>query len=122
MALAACLASALATGCGSSPGTGSGGDGGGVVLDGSVIVVAGNVTCPGISSFSIEPAELAIGQPAQLAIQTVGSTPTGIQWSAEPATVGTFSRPTSGARPRACVPSHKKRKGAGFPAPSRSPN
>ena len=73
-----------------------------VVLDGSVIVVAGNVTCPGISSFSIEPAELAIGQPAQLAIQTVGSTPTGIQWSAEPATVGTFSSPTSASGTFVC--------------------
>jgi hypothetical protein len=96
------LAFALAAGCGSGPGTGSNGDAGVVDVDGSVIAVTGSGSCPGISSFSVDPAELAIGQPAQVAIETVGSTPTGIQWTASPASLGMFSSPTSASGTFVC--------------------
>jgi hypothetical protein len=73
------------------------------VVTGSVHVDAGVVVvgqparqCPGISSFSISPAEiLATGQTAQLNVATVGPAPTSIQWTVSGGSGGNFSSPTA---------------------------
>ncbi len=58
--------------------------------------------CPGISSFSINPAEVLLGQPAALSISTIGPTPA-ITWSVtgvSPTTAGgTFSPSANVASP-----------------------
>jgi hypothetical protein len=71
---------------------GEGGAGyGSVDIDASIVLLAeAPVSCPGISSFSIAPAEVPMGQPASLAIEIVGPLAT-IQWTVEPATGGQFS-------------------------------
>ena len=70
-----------------------------VTLDAST---AAATQCPGISSFSINPAEVLLGQPAQLGLSTVGPTPV-ITWSVtgvSPTTAGgTFSPSANVANP-----------------------
>jgi hypothetical protein len=53
--------------------------------------------CPGITSFTVNPAEQSVGSPVQLGLATTGPTPV-IAWSVTPATGGTFSS-TSSATP-----------------------
>lgn len=66
-----------------------------VSVDASVAVVyQPPVSCPGVSSFSISPAEVQLGQPAYLGVATVGPTPT-IEWSVLPASGGRFSNARS---------------------------
>jgi hypothetical protein len=62
-----------------------------VSVDASIATVhQAPVACPGISSFSISPAEVQLGQPAYLSVATVGPIPT-INWSVDPASGGRFS-------------------------------
>jgi hypothetical protein len=70
---------------------------GSVHVDAGVNVVAqGARTCPGISSFSISPAEiLATGQTAQLNVATIGPAPTSIQWTVSGGAGGGFSNPNA---------------------------
>ena len=91
------VAAALLAACGASHDDNScAGDdyqcnGGAVSVDASVAIVhPPPVSCPGISSFSISPAEVQLGQPAYLGVATVGPTPT-IEWSVIPASAGRFS-------------------------------
>jgi hypothetical protein len=72
-------------------------DTGSVAVDAGVVVVAqGAYQCPGISSFSISPAEiLASGQTAQLNVATVGPAPTSIQWTVSGGAGGGFSNPNA---------------------------
>jgi hypothetical protein len=72
-------------------------DTGSVAVDAGVVLVAqGAYQCPGISSFSISPAEiLATGQTAQLNVATVGPAPTSIQWTASGGAGGGFSNPNA---------------------------
>jgi hypothetical protein len=66
--------------------------GGSVELDAGVnLVTVPPYACPGISSFSISPADLQPGQLAQLGVATVGTTVTRIQWSARGGSGGQFS-------------------------------
>ena len=96
--IAAILGAALgAVGCGASEGIPAGDAGAKdgayrVFIDASVILVGGGqYACPGISAFSIDPAEVAIGQPAQLGIETIGPAPSTIEWTVSPASGGTLS-------------------------------
>src|SRR5260370_5885785 len=70
---------------------------GSVHVDAGVNVVAqGARSCPGISSFSISPAEiLATGQTAQLNVATIGPVPTSIQWTVSGGAGGGFSDPNA---------------------------
>lgn len=66
-----------------------------VSVDASIAFVRpGPISCPGISSFSINPAEVQLGQPAYLSVETVGPTAT-IEWSVTPGSGGRFSNPHS---------------------------
>jgi hypothetical protein len=53
------------------------------------LVTAGALACPGISGFSISPADITLNGTASLSLATVGPTPV-ITWSVSPATGGTF--------------------------------
>jgi hypothetical protein len=67
-----------------------------VFIDASVSLVRGVAyACPGISSFSIDPASVIEGQGAQLGIETVGPTPSTIEWTESPDAGGSFSSTTS---------------------------
>jgi hypothetical protein len=69
---------------------------GGIFVDASVVLVTREgYVCPGISSFSIDPAELSAGQTAQLGVTTIGPMPSSVQWTASPVLGGTFSSATS---------------------------
>jgi hypothetical protein len=69
---------------------------GGIFVDASVrLVTREGYVCPGIASFSIDPAELSAGQTSQLGVTTVGPMPSGVEWTASPASGGTFSSATS---------------------------
>jgi hypothetical protein len=61
-------------------------------LDASVATVTA-VSCPGISSFSMNPSELSVGDSSQLAVTVVWSDPQGwtVYWSQSGAGAGTFS-------------------------------
>ena len=66
-----------------------------IAVDASIeLVLQNGSSCPGISSFSANPASIAPGQSSLLAIATVGP-PASIQWTVSPASAGTFSSPTS---------------------------
>ena len=54
--------------------------------------------CPGISSFSITPAAVLVGQPAALSVSTIGPA-AAVTWSATPSTAGTFSPSATAASP-----------------------
>ncbi|HXX67151.1 MAG TPA: hypothetical protein VEK07_08215 [Polyangiaceae bacterium] len=105
MSVIAAVLFAASSGCGSAPpGTvinaspGSGAQdaaAGAIAVDASIDLVFQNgSSCPGISSFSIDPASIAPGQSSLLAIATVGP-PASIQWTVSPASAGMFSSPTS---------------------------
>jgi hypothetical protein len=71
------------------------------VTTGSLAVEAGvaetllpPIVCPGINSFTISPAEIAIGQQAALAISTIGPSAT-VAWSVSPPSGGTITNPTA---------------------------
>jgi hypothetical protein len=75
-----------------------------VEVDASVgLVVGPGVPCPGISSFSISPAEINPSQTAALSVQSVGPTPT-VTWSVSPAGGGTFGDPHAANTTFACLP------------------
>jgi hypothetical protein len=77
---------------------------GGIFVDASVMLVSREgYVCPGIASFSIDPAELSAGQTSQLGVTTVGPMPSGVQWTASPASGGTFSSATSLSPTFACA-------------------
>ena len=66
-----------------------------VEVDASVTLVPGGSTaCPGISSFSISPAEIGPGQPAALTLISTGPAAT-ITWSVTPAGGGAFGSTTA---------------------------
>jgi hypothetical protein len=97
-------AAALAAGCGGAEPTHESMDAGApkhdaslnVFIDASVTLVKGGAySCPGISSFSIDPASVIAGQAAQLGIETIGPTPSTIEWTASPDAGGAFSSATS---------------------------
>jgi hypothetical protein len=78
------------------------------VTTGSVAVEAGvsvvpdpPLQFPGINSFTISPAEVAVGQPSALGIATIGSL-TSINWSVSPSSGATIANPTS-AKPHVHV-------------------
>jgi hypothetical protein len=74
-----------------------------VSVDASIAVVhMPPVSCPGVSSFSINPAEVQLGQPASLAVATIGPTAT-IEWSVIPAAGGRFSDPHSASSVFQCA-------------------
>jgi hypothetical protein len=69
---------------------------GAIFVDASIMLVSREgYVCPGISSFSIDPAELSAGQTSQFGVTTVGPTPSRVQWTVSPAAGGTFSSATS---------------------------
>lgn len=57
--------------------------------------------CPGISSFAVSPGEVQIGQPAALAVQTVGPAAT-VNWSLSPATGAALASSTGAATTFTC--------------------
>jgi hypothetical protein len=64
---------------------------GSVAVDAGVTLDADpQMVCPAISSFSINPALLALGQPAAVSIETVGPDPA-IWWSVKPEFGGQFA-------------------------------
>lgn len=68
---------------------------GSVAVDAGVTLVnAPPYQCPGITSFSISPAEVALGQAAQLGLATTA--PSSVQWTVSPAGGGTFVNPADG--------------------------
>lgn len=84
---------------------------GSVEVDASVTVVqAPPPQCPGITSFSISPAEVVVGQPAQLGL--AATQPSAIQWTVNPPTGGTFVNPADGG-PGAQTPNAQFQCGAG---------
>jgi len=112
--IAAGLGTALVAGCGSSsetcPGdaapdvleTGVPEAAPDVVLTGAIFVDASvrlvsrdGYVCPGISSFSVNPGELAAGQTSQLGVTTIGPMPSVVQWTVTPSSGGSFSDATS---------------------------
>ncbi len=60
------------------------------------------VQCPGINSFSINPAEITLGQTSQLNVATTSPTPI-ITWSVSPAGGGSFSSVNSAAPTFQCT-------------------
>jgi hypothetical protein len=72
---------------------------GSVEIDAGVVYIVGDagqtITCPGISSFSISPAEINLSQSATLTLATVGAASPTITWSVSPAGGGTFGAPAS---------------------------
>jgi hypothetical protein len=68
---------------------------GSVEVDASVTrVTGGSAQCPGITSFSIDPAEQLSGASSQLNLSTTGPASV-ITWSVTPATGGSFSSPNA---------------------------
>lgn len=106
------LLSAASSACGSSPSSaavnaapGSAADAafGAIAVDASIDLVFENgSSCPGISSFSVNPASLAPGQSSELAIETVGPAAS-VQWTVSPASAGTFTSPTSAQTAFSCA-------------------
>jgi hypothetical protein len=76
---------------------------GSVEIDASVTQANTAVTCPGIRSFSISPAEINPSQTAALSLQTVGPTPL-VTWSVTPAGGGTFGDVNAANTTFACSP------------------
>jgi hypothetical protein len=98
MAIALCSSASAACGGGASvpPAPRPKSTEGAVAIDASVVLIEGEeYACPGISSFSINPASVLVGQPAQLGVKTVGPAPSGIEWIADPVSGGTLSSSTS---------------------------
>ncbi len=78
---------------------------GSVEVDASVTLVNGvPVSCPGISSFSISPAEINLSQTAALTLITTPPSGAAISWSVSPATGGTFGSSTAAITTFACAP------------------
>jgi hypothetical protein len=67
------------------------------------LVVAPQTACPGISAFSISPAEINPSQTASLAVQTIGPAAS-ITWSVSPAGGGTFGNASAANTTFACSP------------------
>jgi hypothetical protein len=68
---------------------------GSVAVDASVILVnQPPIVCPAIASFSVDPAELAVGQGAQLGV--AANAPSTVEWSVTPPTGGSFVNPVDG--------------------------
>jgi hypothetical protein len=108
MAIVLCSSASVACGGGASipPAPGHKSTEGAVAIDASVVLVEGEeYACPGISSFSINPASVLVGQPAQLGVKTVGPAPSGIEWTASPASGGTLSSTTSATPTFLCAQS-----------------
>jgi hypothetical protein len=100
MVLAVAMAGALCSGCGSAAPVQELDAGRPAetiaFIDASVTLVRGGAySCPGISSFSINPASVIEGQAAQLGIETIGPTPSTIEWTESPDAGGSFSSTTS---------------------------
>ncbi len=77
---------------------------GSVGLDAGVnLVTLPPYACPGISSFSISPADLQPGQLAQLGVANVGATVTRIQWSERGGSGGQFSDPNAASPTFRCL-------------------
>ncbi len=74
-----------------------------VEIDASVTQANTAVTCPGISSFSISPAEINPSQTAALSLQAVGPTSI-VTWSVSPAGGGTFGNVNATNTTFACSP------------------
>ena len=75
---------------------------GSVEVDASITLVTGQgPQCPGIESLSVNPAEVTVGQPAQLGVLTTSAST--LQWSASPGDGGTFVNPADGG-PGATLP------------------
>src|SRR5277367_658727 len=94
--ISAAFGAALIAGCGGEPFTSDPPDAeadgtGAVAVEAGLLLIEGPYTCPGIASFSINPASLAPQQAAQLEAITVGPTPSLVQWTANPVTGGNFS-------------------------------
>jgi hypothetical protein len=74
---------------------------GSLFVDASVVLVdgGGGVFCPGISSFSILPADVPVGSTMALSLATVGGGPASVAWSAESGAGlsggGVFADPTA---------------------------
>jgi hypothetical protein len=100
LSVATAVAVAITAGCGSSPGPE---DAGAIAVEASVQLVEGPYVCPGIASFSIIPANVKVLESTQLAIQTVGPTPSIVAWSVSPDSAGVFSDPASMAPTFSCT-------------------
>ncbi len=78
---------------------------GAVEVDASVTLVNGvPVACPGISSFSISPAEINLSQTAALTLVTTPPSGAAISWSVSPATGGSFGSTSAAITTFACAP------------------
>jgi hypothetical protein len=91
--MVSCAAQAL--GCGGSGTTHGNQDAGAIAVEASVTLLQGPFTCPAVTSFSIDRAELPVGTTAQLDVETAGPPPTAVQWTSTPPSAGDFSDPTS---------------------------
>ena len=76
---------------------------GAIFVDASIALVSrGGHVCPGISSFSISPSDLASGMAAQLGVVTIGPMPSIVQWTSSPPSGGAFSSATSASPTFTC--------------------
>jgi hypothetical protein len=97
VALAVVCASASDASLAADVGTGSVGVTVTVTLDSGT-----PVACPGITSFTVNPAEQNAGSPVQLGLGTTGPTPV-VAWTVTPASGGTFSSTTSASPTFTCA-------------------